>query len=41
LATASREPYLASDCCKDVVDGPGTFVMTADGYHDLVRAIRL
>ena len=40
LAIVDEEPYLANYYRKNVIGGPGAFVMTADDYRDFGEAIR-
>ena len=40
LAILNEEPDLASYYLAWVVGGPGSFLLTADNYHDFVEAIR-
>ena len=40
MAIISEEPYLENYFRKNVVGGPGAFVMTADDYDTFGEAIR-
>jgi hypothetical protein len=41
LAIINEEPELADYYRRNVVGGPGAFVVTADDFHDFIGAIRL